>query len=94
VLEALACGVPVVVPAHGAFPEMISRTRGGRLFTPGDTADLARVLGDLLADRSLRESLGQTGQQQVHEQHSAAAMARSITQVMRQFVPQIAAAES
>ncbi len=93
VLEALACGVPVVVPAHGAFPEMISRTGGGRLFTPGDTADLARVLGGLLTDPSTRASLGQAGQQQVHEQHSSAAMAWSIAQVMQQFVPEIALTE-
>ena len=34
VLEALACGVPVVQPAHGAFPEMIERTGGGILVEP------------------------------------------------------------
>ena len=30
-LEAMACGVPVVQPNHGAFPEMIARTGGGLL---------------------------------------------------------------
>jgi glycosyltransferase involved in cell wall biosynthesis len=28
-LEAMACGVPVVEPRHGAFPEMLAKTCGG-----------------------------------------------------------------
>ena len=88
-LEALACGVPVVLPAHGAFPELINRTQGGRLFAPGDTDDLVRVLCELLTDAPLCASLGKAGQQQVHDRHSATAMARAVTQVMRQFVPEI-----
>lgn len=89
ILEALACGVPVVQPAHGAFPEIINRTQGGRLFTPGDSVDLVRVLRELLTDTTLRVSLGKAGQQQVHDRHSATAMARAVTQVMQQFVPEI-----
>lgn len=34
VLEALALGVPVVVPAAGAFPELLASTGGGRLCRP------------------------------------------------------------
>jgi len=33
-LEAMAAGIPVVVPNHGAFPEMLSSTGGGRLCQP------------------------------------------------------------
>ena len=44
VLEALACGVPVVQPDHGAFPEIVARTAGGVLFAPGDAEALAREL--------------------------------------------------
>src|SRR5690606_19695116 len=36
VLEALANGVPVVEPSHGAFPEMITATGGGVLVEPGN----------------------------------------------------------
>ena len=34
-LEAMACGVPVVQPNHGAFPEIIARTGGGVLSRVG-----------------------------------------------------------
>ena len=43
VLEAWANGIPVVQPAHGAFPEMVQRTSGGILVTPEDPHALAEV---------------------------------------------------
>ncbi len=43
-LEAMACGVPVVQPRHGAFPEMLAKTSGGMLVEPGDTQSLAEGL--------------------------------------------------
>ncbi|MFW6344786.1 MAG: glycosyltransferase, partial [Halomonas sp.] len=36
VLEAMACGVPVVQPDHGTFPELIEATGGGLLCEPND----------------------------------------------------------
>ncbi len=36
VLEAWAAGLPVVQPAHGAFPEMLTATGGGLLVKPND----------------------------------------------------------
>jgi glycosyltransferase involved in cell wall biosynthesis len=47
--EALAAGRPVVASRVGALPESIADGRDGRLFLPGDGADLARVLGELIA---------------------------------------------
>ena len=34
-LEAMACGVPVVQPSHGAFPEILAKTSGGLLVGSG-----------------------------------------------------------
>src|SRR4029079_10839328 len=48
VLEALANGVPVVQPRHGAFPELIEATGGGLLVDPLDPEALARALEELL----------------------------------------------
>ncbi len=61
VLEALACGVPVLQPAHGAFPELLGRLGGGRLFRPEDGDALATELASLLTDRTTRERLGRQG---------------------------------
>ncbi|MGE3493057.1 MAG: glycosyltransferase family 4 protein, partial [Vicinamibacterales bacterium] len=43
-LEAMACGVPVVQPNHGAFTEVIGRTGGGVLAASESGADVADAL--------------------------------------------------
>jgi glycosyltransferase involved in cell wall biosynthesis len=76
VLEALAAGVPVVQPEHGAFPELLHGTGGGVLFPPGDPVALARALGDLLTDNARRKTFGEQGRAAVHASFNAPAMAR------------------
>jgi glycosyltransferase involved in cell wall biosynthesis len=71
VLEALASGVPVVLPDHGAFPEILARTGGGRLVRPNDAAHLTEALAEMLADATLRRELGRAGQQSVHRDATA-----------------------
>jgi glycosyltransferase involved in cell wall biosynthesis len=60
-LEAMACGVPVVQPRHGAFPEILARASGGVLVDPGDTESLATGIYRLWKDPALRAELGEQG---------------------------------
>ncbi len=48
--EAYAVGLPVVASRLGALAEKVQDEVTGRLFAPGDSADLARVLGEFIAD--------------------------------------------
>lgn len=82
VLEALANGVPVVQPRHGAFPELLEATGGGRLVTPGDADELADALEELSADPDTRYSLGATGQINVREQFNPQVMADATLQIL------------
>jgi glycosyltransferase involved in cell wall biosynthesis len=66
-LESLAAGTPVVLPAHGSFPEMLARLGGGRLVPPEDPAQLAEVLRELLADDQQRYELSRAGRAAVLE---------------------------
>ena len=50
-LEAMASGVPVVQPRHGAFPEVIEKTGGGLLVEPDDADSLAEGIWQLYQDR-------------------------------------------
>jgi glycosyltransferase involved in cell wall biosynthesis len=75
VLEALASGVPVVAPRHGAFPELLEETGGGVLVAPGDAAELGAALGELLQDPGRRVRLGHAGREAVHARYGDAAMA-------------------
>lgn len=63
VLEALAAGVPVVQPNHGAFPELIAATGGGLLCEPRNSDDLTRRLYELLSSPTRRAQLGEQGSQ-------------------------------
>src|SRR6185436_21127026 len=65
-LEALANGVPVVLPRHGAFPELIEATGGGVLVEPGSAGALAEALKALLLDPARRRELGRRGREAVH----------------------------
>jgi glycosyltransferase involved in cell wall biosynthesis len=60
-LESLAAGAPVVLPAHGAFPELLDRLGGGRLVPPDNPVALADVLEHLLRDDTERLALGAAG---------------------------------
>lgn len=57
VLEAMACGTPVVAYALGGMIEAIEHGRTGLLATPGDDMTLARMTATLLTDKSMRRYL-------------------------------------
>lgn len=53
VLEAFAAGVPVIASRLSGLPEAVVDQGNGRLFPPGDAAELAAILEQVAADRSL-----------------------------------------
>ena len=83
VLEALANGVPVVQPAHGAFPELLERTGGGLLVPPDDPQALAEALERLLLDNALRKELAHTGQARVRTLCDAGRLAEETVRALR-----------
>lgn len=78
-LEAWANGVPVVQPAHGAFPELVRSTRAGLLVTPDDPAALAEGLARILRDAELGENLSAAGAANVRRAHDLPALAAATT---------------
>ena len=93
VLEALANGVPVVQPRHGAFPEVIEATGGGLLAEPDSPASVAEHLETLMHDTELRKRLGNAGKESVHTDFSDVAMAEATLAVYSSHVGQRAERE-
>ena len=86
VLEAMANAVPVVLPAHGAFPEVIEQTGGGLLYDPQDPRALAAQLKRLLTHPAERAALGASGQQSVRRDFQAAEMAERTRELYQQVL--------
>lgn len=74
ILEALACGKPVVATAVGGIPEQVDDGRTGFLVAPGDAAAMASRIQVLLGDEALRNEMG----------NQAAAKARNRYDLARQ----------
>lgn len=77
-LEAMACGVPLVQPRRGAFTEIVERTGGGLLVQPDDPQSLANAILRLARDSKLSHDLSTNGFRGVREHYTAAHMADKV----------------
>jgi glycosyltransferase involved in cell wall biosynthesis len=84
-LEAMACGVPVVHPRRGSFPEMLERTGGGILVEPDDPESLAEGILRVATDDDLARRLGLNGYEGVREHYNAGRMADRATEVYQRL---------
>ena len=84
-LEAMATGVPVVQPAHGAYPEIINLTGGGHLVPGGNIEALAQGLGELVKDIKMRQELGHQAAQGVREHYSVERMAKRALSIYQEI---------
>ncbi|MGE3492824.1 MAG: glycosyltransferase, partial [Vicinamibacterales bacterium] len=75
---AMACGVPVVQPNHGAFTEVIGRTGGGVLAASESGADVADALYDLWRDPARAAELGRRGAAGVRAHYTTDHMAHAV----------------
>ncbi|HST35746.1 MAG TPA: glycosyltransferase [Allosphingosinicella sp.] len=61
VVEAAACGLPVVGSDHEGIPEAVADGTSGFIVPEGDVDALAARLADLLGDAALRRRMGSAG---------------------------------
>ena len=80
VLEAMACGTPVVASWSGALPEVVGDA--GLLCDPSDPAAMAGALDEYLRDADLRHFMSERGQQRA-AQFSWQASAEQVWQTLR-----------
>jgi glycosyltransferase involved in cell wall biosynthesis len=77
-LEAMACGVPLVQPRRGSFTEIIEKTGGGILVQPDDPQSLAEGILKIARDPKLTADLSANGFRGVREHYTAAHMADKV----------------
>jgi len=77
-LEAMACGVPLVQPRRGSFTEIVEKTGGGLLVQPDDPRSLADGILKLSRDPNLAQELSANAFRGVREHYTAAHMADKV----------------
>ena len=65
ILEAMACGKPVVATRVGSIAESVEHGTSGYLVPPGDVAELAACVGELLQQPQLAARMGLAGRERV-----------------------------
>ncbi len=81
-LEAMACGVPVISPNHGVFPELLARSGGGILFQPNSTDEIASHLERFGRDPQFLQELARCGASFVREEATIDRAALEMEQVL------------
>jgi len=81
-LEAQACGVPVVAGRRPGVAAIVDDGVTGRLTPPGDTAAFAAAVGALLDDPAGRVAMGWRARAHARERHDLASAARSLDAVL------------
>lgn len=83
VLEAMATGLPVIVPEIGIFPELIERTQGGLLVPRDDPAAIAQQIIRLQENPLLHKRLAHAATEGVEQHYSADAEAEAVIETYR-----------
>jgi glycosyltransferase involved in cell wall biosynthesis len=81
VLEAMACGVPVIATATGAHADSVVDGVTGLLVRPGDPAILALRARRLLGDLTRRTAMGYAGADRARSRYSLERIARELVRV-------------
>lgn len=85
-LEAMACGLPVVASAVGGIPDVVQDGESGLLVPPDDVPALAGAIGRLLADSDLRRRMGEKGRQRVVSDYSLKATTTRHLELYREVI--------
>ena len=80
-LDAMACGKPVVATSAGGIPEVVADGETGILVPPRSPDALARAIVTLLTDDGLRRRMGEAGLARVKERFSAERMVQETLEV-------------
>ena len=85
-LEAMASGIPMVQPALGAFPEVITLSGGGLIYTPNDAAHLSAALASLILDEEQLVALSTAGVEGVKGHFDIHQQAKKMVEVYEQVL--------
>ena len=83
IIEAMACGIPVILPDTGGFPEIVAATGGGVTYSPNTPDALAEVLIRLFRDKTAREASSAAARNSVMKEFNNLNMAKKAIASLR-----------
>ncbi len=86
ILEAFACGLPVISTRVGGIPEMITGGENGFLLQPGDVTKMAEFIVRVMTDAPLYRRLSANNLKLAREIYDINAAARRIVRVYAQML--------
>lgn len=81
IIEAMACGKPVIGTRAGGVPEIIDEEKTGLMVPPRNPEAMAKAIARLAKNRDLRESMGVLGTKVAVERFSASIHADAIQRI-------------
>lgn len=90
ILEAMACGLPVIASAVGGNPEAVDHGHSGLLVAARAPEQLAAAMQRLLSDRELSLAWGRAGRARVATRFSIAAMVAQYEALYRECFGELA----
>ncbi|MCG8474561.1 MAG: glycosyltransferase [Cytophagales bacterium] len=75
IMEALACGTPVVAFPSGGTPELVRDRETGLLADHGSDESLAEKIGEMIKNDALRTACGERGAKEIDQKYSPSIIA-------------------
>ena len=86
IIEAMACGTPVIGSDSGEIPHLIQATNGGVTFPEGQPEALAEKLKHLIINASARSQLAEQGRKAVLQNYTNVSLAKRFAQTIEKAV--------
>lgn len=86
ILEAMACGKPVIATNVGGIPEIVKHNINGLLVKPGDVHELKNALLYILGNKKVAEAMGDNAAKYVAENYSIDVVVENMEQVYEEVI--------
>jgi glycosyltransferase involved in cell wall biosynthesis len=83
IIEAFACGTPVLASRLGAMSEIVEEGRTGRFFSAGNADELARVAAQAWEQPEQLQAMGKQARREYEDKYTAAANLQQLTEIYR-----------
>jgi glycosyltransferase involved in cell wall biosynthesis len=87
IVEAMACGLPVITTPVGAIKSIVSHQKTGLLIQPGNVEQLFQAIDVMVSDKALASRLGLAARKSVRDLYSTETVTKKYLALFQGLVP-------